>query len=219
MRALWRGIANQSLSAQLNLELKSPDDELLWDFAALTALCFARDTLYIMLSQTHVHPVAFLESSSQITAFRSEPARPLALKISSCGISWPSPFTPCTLSTWFFLILVRWTFRMFARWTRNPVLSEEWTKRLAEGVVTNLAEVCDITKGRFPEVCLREHWFLGSSLTPAWYYCDVKVIFGVIQGFFCMGPLLSFSPFRSLILLSEVSCPKWGTFKMRLAKP
>lgn len=131
----------KSLSAQLNLELKSQDDELLWDFAALTALCFARDTLYIMLSQTHVHPVAFLESSSQITAFRSEPARPLALKISSCGISWPSPFTPCTLSTWFFLILVRWTFCMFARWTRNPVLSEEWNKRLAEGVVTNLAEV------------------------------------------------------------------------------
>lgn len=140
MHALWRGIANPSVLNSI------------WNSSHKTMNCcgillrsqpsaFARDTLYIMLSQTHVHPVAFLKSSSQITAFRSEPARPLALKISSCGISWPSPFTPCTLSTWFFLILVCWTFCMFARWTRNPVLSEEWNKRLAEGVVTNLAEV------------------------------------------------------------------------------
>lgn len=42
----------KSLNAQLNLELKSQDDELLWDFAALTPLCSASDTLYIMLSQT-----------------------------------------------------------------------------------------------------------------------------------------------------------------------
>lgn len=175
---LWKHLRNPSLLPQL----KSQDDILPWGFAALTPLRSARDTLYIMLSQMHVCPVAFLESSSQITAFRTEPARLPAVKISSCGICWPSPFYSLHVEHWVLSHSVRWTFRMFVRWVRNSGRNgaDAWLRVLAEVLVPYLTS----QRVDFQNCVLANTNFWGvHGQTRAWYDCYGKVMARVIQGF------------------------------------